>query len=77
MIPLKALYDKHHSTLTRSSTITEEVDDGVIAQLMTREYILIQLQQKMLNATQLMKNQAENKRKHVTLEIRDLALVKL
>ena len=45
--------------------------------LITREHILIQLQQNLHKAQQLMKNQADKKRKHVTLEIGDLALFKL
>ncbi|KAI5436920.1 hypothetical protein KIW84_023156 [Lathyrus oleraceus] len=77
LLGLTGYYRRNPPALTRSVAIKEGGDDAVNAQLITREHILIQLQQNLHKAQQLMKNQADKKRKHVTLEIGDLALFKL
>ncbi|MCI50914.1 hypothetical protein A2U01_0072158, partial [Trifolium medium] len=58
-------------------TSIDDVDEAAISQLLNRENIMTQLQQNLHKAQQVMKSQADAKRKDVTLEVGDLALVKL
>ncbi|MCH86462.1 hypothetical protein A2U01_0007319 [Trifolium medium] len=77
MTPFKALYGRDPPTLTRSSVSINQIEGIVSAQLISREHILSQFQQNLHKAQQVMKGQADKKRKHVELEIGDLVLVKL
>lgn len=76
MTPFKALYGRDHPTLTRynpDSNTTPELHD----QLQSRDILLSELKHNLLRAQQVMKVQANKKRRDVTLEVGDLVLVKL
>ncbi|MCI35477.1 transposon Tf2-1 polyprotein, partial [Trifolium medium] len=68
MTPFKALFGRDPPSLTRAIVFNDVVDDAVSAQLHSREQLLAQLQCNLNKAQQLMKGQADKKRRDFSLE---------
>ncbi|MCI11779.1 transposon Tf2-1 polyprotein, partial [Trifolium medium] len=76
MTPFKALYGREAPTIVRA--LASETDPVEIREkLADRDELLSRLKQNLLRAQQVMKHQADKKRKDLTLAIGDEVLVKL
>lgn len=76
MTPFKPLYGRDPPTLTRYTSNPSDPAD-LQAQLLNRDLLLSQLKQNLMRAQQVMKSQADKKRRDVQFAIGDLVLVKL